>query len=463
MGDLARVALLDGRVVDTVGELPVDRRRGERDVERDVVVPRGESLQVGADLVGHVAGAGDPVASGDDDVDEAVLHEVTAGVVDDHGVGDTVLTQLPGGEACALVPGPGLVDPDVHGDAGVMGGVDGCRRRAVVDEREPSRVAVGQHVDRGPGSLVDRLEQGQTVLADASAPLGVVVGDRLGFVPRSVDEPVGRGHVLEGIELAPDGPRQVHRGGPAGDELGGSLGQPSCSLVRRVPGCLGGGEGHAVAGGRADQSRPPDGHVGDRGGHLRRRGDVDDRELERELALVDRLHHLGSIRITPDGALRAAVHVHGLSVAAAVIADNSARLPSTHSCGPVPLVRSRHVHEPRVAEMSEEPETPMPWSAPEPGRLMGRGHMAGDFLEAYDWTVLEERVGFLRLDAGLPDHVKNPRGQLFGGFTPTYVDLVALNTVRAGPDQAARAGSASGWPPRRCGSTTSSRSPARAS
>ena len=89
--------------------------------------------------------------------------------------------------------------------------------------------------------------------------------------------------------------------------------------------------------------------------------------------------------------------------------------------------------------------------------------MAGDFLEAYDWTVLEERVGFLRLDAGLPDHVKNPRGQLFGGFTPTYVDLVALNTVRAGPDRAARAGSASGWPPRRCGSTTSSRSPARAS
>jgi hypothetical protein len=26
--------------------------------------------------------------------------------------------------------------------------------------------------------------------------------------------------------------------------------------------------------------------------------------------------------------------------------------------------------------------------------------------------------------------VRNPRGQLFGGFTPTYVDLVALFTVR---------------------------------
>lgn len=76
----------------------------------------------------------------------------------------------------------------------------------------------------------------------------------------------------------------------------------------------------------------------------------------------------------------------------------------------------------------------LPWSAPEPGKLLGRGHVAGDFLEAYDWEVLDKRAGYLRLDAGLPAHVRNPRGQLFGGFTPTYVDLVALFTVRAGTD-----------------------------
>jgi len=73
-----------------------------------------------------------------------------------------------------------------------------------------------------------------------------------------------------------------------------------------------------------------------------------------------------------------------------------------------------------------------PWARREPGRPIGRGHPAGDFLEAWRWTVLEERPGFLRLRAHLPEHVKNPRGQLFGGFTPTYVDLVALFTVRAG-------------------------------
>jgi acyl-coenzyme A thioesterase PaaI-like protein len=60
--------------------------------------------------------------------------------------------------------------------------------------------------------------------------------------------------------------------------------------------------------------------------------------------------------------------------------------------------------------------------------------------------VLDERDGYLRLGVHLPDTVKNPRGQLFGGFTPTYVDLVALFTVRAGPERHARMTSGtSGW------------------
>jgi acyl-coenzyme A thioesterase PaaI-like protein len=79
----------------------------------------------------------------------------------------------------------------------------------------------------------------------------------------------------------------------------------------------------------------------------------------------------------------------------------------------------------------------MPWSTPEPGRLVGRGHPAGDFLEAWAWDLMEEDVGFLRVSAHLPNHVKNPRGQLFGGFTPTYVDLIALFTARAGPERLA--------------------------
>ena len=76
------------------------------------------------------------------------------------------------------------------------------------------------------------------------------------------------------------------------------------------------------------------------------------------------------------------------------------------------------------------------WRNPEPGRVIGRGHPAGDFLEAYDWKLLEVRTGYLRIEAGLPTHVRNPRGQLFGGFTPTYVDMIALMTVNAGADRA---------------------------
>jgi acyl-coenzyme A thioesterase PaaI-like protein len=45
------------------------------------------------------------------------------------------------------------------------------------------------------------------------------------------------------------------------------------------------------------------------------------------------------------------------------------------------------------------------------------------------------RAGYMRIEAGLPAHVRNPRGQLFGGFTPTYVDMVALMTVNAGADR----------------------------
>ncbi len=62
--------------------------------------------------------------------------------------------------------------------------------------------------------------------------------------------------------------------------------------------------------------------------------------------------------------------------------------------------------------------------------MIGRGHTAGDLLEAYEWEILEEGKGHLRVRAHVPDRVKNPRGQLFGGFTPTYVDLIALFTFR---------------------------------
>ena len=72
------------------------------------------------------------------------------------------------------------------------------------------------------------------------------------------------------------------------------------------------------------------------------------------------------------------------------------------------------------------------WTKPAPGKLVGPGHSAGDLLEAYEWDVLECAEGVLRVGAHLPDRLRNPQGQLFGGFTPTYVDFLALHTYWAG-------------------------------
>jgi acyl-coenzyme A thioesterase PaaI-like protein len=71
------------------------------------------------------------------------------------------------------------------------------------------------------------------------------------------------------------------------------------------------------------------------------------------------------------------------------------------------------------------------WTTNDPDRLVARGHNAGDFLEAWEWTVLERGADRLVLEVHLPEHLKNPRDQLFGGFTPVYVDFVALYTVRS--------------------------------
>ena len=72
------------------------------------------------------------------------------------------------------------------------------------------------------------------------------------------------------------------------------------------------------------------------------------------------------------------------------------------------------------------PETPI-WAKPAPGKLMGRGHSAGDLLEAYDWDVLESRDGLLRVGVHLPARLRNPKGEDIGGFTPSYVDLLEFH------------------------------------
>jgi hypothetical protein len=55
---------------------------------------------------------------------------VAAGIVDDDRMRDTVLAELPGGAAGALVARTGLVDPDMDRDAVILGAVDWGERGA---------------------------------------------------------------------------------------------------------------------------------------------------------------------------------------------------------------------------------------------------------------------------------------------------------------------------------------------
>lgn len=67
------------------------------------------------------------------------------------------------------------------------------------------------------------------------------------------------------------------------------------------------------------------------------------------------------------------------------------------------------------------------WSTDDPERVVAKGHPVGDFLDAHAWRVLAREPGRMRIRASLPDRVMNPKGELFGGFTPTYVDFFALH------------------------------------
>lgn len=58
------------------------------------------------------------------------------------------------------------------------------------------------------------------------------------------------------------------------------------------------------------------------------------------------------------------------------------------------------------------------------------GHNAGDLVESPKWKLLQETPGLVVVDAHLPDHLLNPRNQLFGGFHGTYVDMISLYTAR---------------------------------
>jgi acyl-coenzyme A thioesterase PaaI-like protein len=70
------------------------------------------------------------------------------------------------------------------------------------------------------------------------------------------------------------------------------------------------------------------------------------------------------------------------------------------------------------------------WEDDEP-LFLRKGHSAGDLLEARQWKKLKVAHGHVEVLAHLPAHLLNPRQQLFGGFTGTYVDMMSIWVTRA--------------------------------
>ncbi|MCG8413321.1 MAG: PaaI family thioesterase [Pseudomonadales bacterium] len=71
--------------------------------------------------------------------------------------------------------------------------------------------------------------------------------------------------------------------------------------------------------------------------------------------------------------------------------------------------------------MSDQDERPI---------FMKPGHNAGDLVESARWKIIQEARGLIEIEAHLPTHLLNPRKQLFGGFTGTYVDMISLYACR---------------------------------
>src|SRR4030095_8987402 len=99
----------------------------------------------------------------------------------DHCMRDAVLAQLPGSKLRTLIPGSRLSNPNMNRQLAIVGRINRGRGRAVINKREPSRVAMRENVDRLPRLLSSNLlNEIQSMLPYHPAVLFVFVCDQSG-------------------------------------------------------------------------------------------------------------------------------------------------------------------------------------------------------------------------------------------------------------------------------------------
>ncbi len=57
----------------------------------------GQCFEISANLVAYIAGIGGAVGAGNDDIDHAMLHQMSAYIIGDNGMIHAMLPQFPGG------------------------------------------------------------------------------------------------------------------------------------------------------------------------------------------------------------------------------------------------------------------------------------------------------------------------------------------------------------------------------
>src|SRR5258707_733398 len=144
---------------------------------------------------------------------------MAADIVDDDGVRDAVLAELPGGQAGALVARPRLVDPDMNGNPVVMRAEHGGERGAPIDSGEPAGIAMSQDIDRRGAvlALPGGADEGAAMRTDRLIDRDILLANLGGAAIRRCDALGGR-YRTQTILHVIERPSQIDRRRPCRGE-----------------------------------------------------------------------------------------------------------------------------------------------------------------------------------------------------------------------------------------------------
>ena len=135
------IPLFDGDLTAVV-QSEIEGRDGRGHIKRHLMVVSPDGHTVGADFVGDIAVGRDAVGTHHDEIDFALGHERSRGVIGDQGMGNAQFHKFPGGEAGALQNWPGLVHKNMDFFARLPGSPDNPDGSAVAACGQTAGVAV---------------------------------------------------------------------------------------------------------------------------------------------------------------------------------------------------------------------------------------------------------------------------------------------------------------------------------